>query len=809
MSTLLRDVRYALRVLWKQPGFAAVAVLAVALGVGANTTMFSTVDALLLRPFSFRQPERVFLVWEQNPQTGMERGSFAPANFYDARARTRTLDNLSAYFDKSFNLSDGDKPEQVDGTVVSASLFNAIDAKPAIGRAFTAGDEEWGKDKVVVLSHGLWQRRFGSDPKIVGHDVRLNGESYTVVGVMPPKFSFPPNGGQLWTPLSFNAEDANDRGSHFMRVLGRLKDGATPDDARAELTVIARQIEQQYPDTNTGRTFGVQSLNAYYTRGARPFLLVLLGAVGFVLLLACANVANLLLVRGSARQKEIAIRMAMGASRTRLVRQLLTESVVLALGGGALGVLLAVWGVALTASGIPQSLARYIPGWENVAVNQRALFFTLGVSVLTGIIFGLAPALQATRTSFNDALKEGGRTSGAHTRSRLRSLLVVSEITLSLVLLVGAGLMIKSFIGLTRVEPGFNPSNVVVMDLTLAGAKYEKQPPRVDFYQQLLSKIKGLPGVERVGAVNLLPLSRSNTSANFTVEGRTPPPKGQETDADWRSVSPDYTAAMNIPLLRGRYLTEQDDRMDAPRAMLINEVLASRFFAGEDPLGKRLDFGDAEKKGYWEIVGVVGNVRHEGLEEKINPEVYVAHAKSPWRTMTVVVRTASDPAQVVAAVRNELRSIDHEQPVFDVRTLDRVVHESLAGPRVAAAMMGVFALIALLLATIGIYAVMSYSVTQRTHEIGVRLALGAQPRDILSMVVRQGMTLTVIGLIVGLGASLLMSQAMTKVLYNVTATDPTTFVSITIFLTLVAFAANYFPARRATRVDPMQALRHE
>jgi putative ABC transport system permease protein len=454
-------------------------------------------------------------------------------------------------------------------------------------------------------------------------------------------------------------------------------------------------------------------------------------------------------------------------------------------------------------------MTRYIPGWENLAVNRRALLFTLAISALTGIIFGIAPALQATRTSFNAALKEGGRTSGANVRSRLRSLLVVAEVTLSLVLLIGAGLMIKSFVGLSRVEPGFNPSNVVVMDLTLAGEKYDKTEPRVSFYQQLLGKIASLPGVERVGAVNILPLSGSNTSANFTVEGRTPPPKGQEPDAGWRAVSPAYTATMNIPLRRGRYLSDSDDREDAPRVMLINDALAARFFPGQDPLGKRLDFGDAAKKGYWEIVGVVGNVRTEGLEEKIVPEVYVAHAKSPWRSMTVVVRTLSDPAQVVSAVQNELRAIDRDQPIFDVRTLDRVVHESIAGQRVAAAMMGVFALIALLLATIGIYAVMSYAVTQRTHEIGVRLALGAQPRDILRMIVGQGMLLTLVGLVVGLGAALLMAQAMTKVLYDVTATDPATFISISIFLTLVALAANYFPARRATRVDPMQALRHE
>ncbi|MCA1816223.1 MAG: ABC transporter permease, partial [Acidobacteria bacterium] len=578
MGALIQDVRYGLRVLAKQPGFACVAVLAIALGVGANTTIFSTVDALLLRPFSFTRPDRVLMVWERLPQAGVERGSFAPANFYDARERTRTLENLSAYYDKSYNLSEGDEPERVEGTVASASLFAAADARPALGRTLNAQDEEWGKDKVVVISDGLWRRRFGADTSVVGRVIRLNGAGYTVVGVMPRSFSFPPNGGEMWTPLSFDAEDSTDRGDHFMRVLGRLRDGATPAQADAELASIARQIEQQYPDTNTGRTFGTQSLNAYYTRGARPFLLVLLGAVGFVLLLACANVANLLLVRGAGRQKEIAIRMAMGASRARVVRQLLTEAVVLALTGGALGVLLAVWGVALTEKAMPQSLARYIPGWENVGVNNRALLFTLAVSVVTGLVFGLAPAWQATRTSFNDALKEGGRTSGAGVRSRLRSLLVVAEVTLSLVLLVGAGLMIKSFVRTARVVPGFDPSNVVVMDLTLAGERYEKAEARTQFFQQFLSKIGSLPGVERVGAVNVLPMSRSNTGASFKVVGRTPPPKGQEPEAGWHASSPGYTAAMRIPLLRGRYLNDQDDRQDAPRVVLINELLASRFF---------------------------------------------------------------------------------------------------------------------------------------------------------------------------------------------------------------------------------------
>lgn len=809
MTTLIHDVRYALRMLWKQPGFTAVAMLAVALGIGANTTIFSAVDALLLRPFSFTEPERVYFIWEQNPQAGYSRGSVAPANFLDMRAQVRTLENLSAYNNASFNLSEGDLPERLEGSLVSASLFKVVEARPALGRLFTPEDEEWGKDKIVVLSHGLWQRRFGSDAKIVGRQLKLNGRDYEVVGVMPPKFSFPPNGGELWTPLTFSAEDAKVRGNHFLRVMGRLAPGVSTEQAGAELAGIAQQLEQQYPDTNSGRKLGLEAIIANFTRGPRAGLTVLLGAVGFVLLLACANVANLILVRAAARQKEIAIRMAMGASRARLIRQLLTESVVLSLGGGALGVLLAVWGVALVGAGIPQSLAKYLPGWENLGINPRALLFTLGISLLTGLIFGLAPALQATRTNFNEALKDGGRSSATHTHNRLRSLLVVSEITLSLILLIGAGLMIRSFFQLLKVDPGFDPSNVVVMNLSLGGDKYKEMGPRVDFYQELMRRIAGLPGVVRAGAVSQLPMGRSNSSSVFTIEGRPPLPKGQETSANWRPATPGYLEAMNIPLRRGRYLNERDDRADAPRAVLINEVMAERYFPGEDPLGRRLDFGDAQKDGYWEIVGIVGNIKHESLDEKVEAETYVAHAQSPWRGMAVVVRTTNDPVQIVSAVRNVLLALDRDQPAFDVRTMDRVVSESLAPQRVTMVMMAIFAVIALLLAAIGVYAVMSYAVTQRTHEIGVRLALGAQPGDILRMVVRQGMALAGTGLAVGLVASYFLTQGMSKVLYGVSASDPVTFVGISALLAIVAFTANFIPARRATKVDPMVALRYE
>ncbi|MDQ3907589.1 MAG: ABC transporter permease [Acidobacteriota bacterium] len=809
VGALLQDLRYAVRVLLKQPGFTATAVLAVALGVGANTTIFSAVDALLLRPFSFPQPERVFVVWERNTQSGFARGAVSPANFYDLRAQSHSLEDLSAYYDTSFNVSDGDRPERLEGSVVTASLFSAVRARAAAGRLLTDEDEEWGKDHVIVISDGLWQRRFGGDPKIVGRELSLNGQSYTVVGVMPPRFNFPPNSSDLWKPLSFDAEDSHDRADHFLRVMGRLKEGVSPEQAEAELGAVARQLASQYPETNAGRDFSVKSMVADYTRGPRAGLNVLLGAVAFVLLLACANVANLLLVRGGSRQKEIGIRMAMGASRARLVRQLLTESVVLALAGGALGALLAVWGVAAMTAAIPQTLSKYLAGWENVSVNPRVLLFTLGVSVLTGLLFGLAPAIQTTRTNFNDALKDGGRASALYSRNRLRSLLVVSEIALSLVLLVGAGLLIKNFVNLLRVEPGFDPSNVVVMSLSLGGKRYDDAKSRVDFYRQLQQKIAALPGVRGVGAINLLPLSRSNADTLFTIEGRPPLPKGQETYADWRPTSPGYIGAMGVRLLRGRFIAEQDDRQDAPRVAVVNERMVARFFKDEDPLGKRLNFGAESAGKTWEIVGVVADTKRDGLDEEIEPAVYVPYAHAAPRSMTVVVCTTNEPTQIVAAVQNELRAIDKDQPLFNVQTMDRVVKESLAPQRVTTASMGVLAAVALALATIGIYAVMSYIVTQRRHEIGIRLALGAQPGDILRMVVRQGMILTLVGLATGVAASLVLTRGMTKVLYGVSPTDPATFATIIFLLTAAALAANYFPARRATKVDPMQVLKYE
>lgn len=808
MGTLIQDLRYALRVLWKNWSFTTVAVVALALGIGANTTIFSAVNALLLRPFNFTDPDSLVVVWERPPHTSL-RNSLAPANFLSVREQNTTFSHVAIYNSSSVNLTEGDKPERLEVAVVSPAMFSALDVRAAAGRTFTSEEEQAGRDKVVLLTHDFWRRRYASDPAILNRSLMLNGQPHTVVGIMPEDFNFPPNNSDILLPFVITDKTREERGNHYVRMLGRLKPGVSFAQANAELAAIASRLEAQYPDSNSNRTIAVESLKADYVRGPRAGLVVLLGAAGFVLLLACANVANLLLVRAASRQKEIAIRMALGASRFRLIRQLLTESVLIALFGGALGLLVAVWGIDLITAGIPPSLSRYLPGWKNVGIDAQVFGFTLGVSVFTGLVFGLAPALQATRTDFNEALKDGGRTSGGGFHGNwLRGLLVVVEVAISLTLLIGAGLMIKSFYEILKVEPGFKSESVLVVDVALPRTKYEEKAARTNFYQQAIERVSALPGVQQVGAANILPLSRSNSDAAFSVVGRPRPDKGREPQANFRTVSPHYLETMGIPLQRGRHINASD-RADTGRVIIINEFLAQTQFPNEDPLGQRLNFGGEEEADNYEIIGVVGNLRNESLVEKIVPEVYVPLAQEPWHSMSIVVRVAGDPLPLAGAVQREIQAIDREQPIYNVRTLERVVSESLAPQRVVMAMLGVFALIALVLASVGIYAVMSYAVTQRTHEIGIRLALGAQPRDILKMVVGQGMALALLGIAIGLYASYWVTKAMTMMLYEVSATDPLTYAFITLLLLGVAFAANYLPARRATKVDPMIALRYE
>ena len=808
MGILIQDLRYALRMLWKNLSFTVVAIVALALGIGANTTIFSAVNALLLRPFNFTDADALVVVWERPPNTNF-RNMVSPANFLDVREQQTVFSHVAIYNNNSINLTDGDKPERLEVASVSPEMFNALDVHAALGRTFTKEEEQAGRDKVVILTNDFWHRRYASDPAILNQTLMLNGQLYTVVGIMPEDFNFPPNNGDIMLPFVLTDKTKEERGNHYVRMLGRLKPGVTFAQANAELGAIAGRLSAQYPDFNSNRTIAVESLKADYVRGPRPGLIVLLGAAGFVLLLACANVANLLLVRAASRQKEIAIRMALGASRYRLIRQLLTESVLIALCGGVFGLLVAVWGIDLMKAGIPLSLSRYLPGWKNVGIDAQVFWFTLGVSILTGIIFGLAPALQATKTDFNEALKDGGRTSGGgFNRNRLRGVLVVAEVAVSLTLLIGAGLMIKSFYEILKVEPGFKSESVLVADVALPRTKYEDKTARINFYEQAIERVGALPNVQQAGATNILPLSRSNTDSAFHVVGRPLPEKGREPQANFRVISPHYLEAMGIPLRRGRHITASD-RADTQRVVIVNEYLAGKFFPNEDPLGKRLNFGGDEEKDNYEIIGIAGNIKHESLVVDTWSEVYVPLTQEPWYSMSIVVRAPGDPLQLAGAVQREIQAIDKDQPIYNVRTMERVVSESLAPQRVIMGMLGVFALIALVLASVGIYAVMSYAVTQRTHEIGIRMALGAQPRDILNMIVRQGMLLAAVGVTLGLVASYWLMQAMTKILYDVSPTDPVTFAGISLLLLLVAFAANYIPARRATKVDPMIALRYE
>ena len=809
-GTFLQDVRYGLRTLWKQPGFTAVAVLALALGIGVNTTIFSTINALLLHPFSFADVDRMAVVWEsRNPAAG-ERDGGAFANYLDIRSQSQSFESVAAWSGWNANLTEGDSPERLEGVVATPQFFPVLGVQPRVGRAFLPEEEQPGHDSVVVISDGLWRRRFAADPAIVGRAVRINERNFTVVGIMPADFTFPRRNIDLWTPLVADKEHVADRGGHYLQTVARLGPGVTLAAAQAELDALARRLAEQYPATNTNRVFLVQSLTDSVGRGPRPYLLISLGAVLFVLLIACANVANLQLMRATTRQREIAVRLALGAPRWRIVRQLLTESVLLALAGGLLGLLLSVWAVDAIVAGIPANFAQFISGWERMGIDWRVFGFTLAISLATGVLFGLTPALLATRTNLNEALKEGERTgTTGGGRGRMRAALMVAEVALSLVLLIGAGLMMRSFMRLLEVRTGFNGQNVLTMQVSLPARKYKEPQQTVDFYTQLLARLRNVPGVEHASAVNVVPLDYDDDSVFFQIEGRAPFAPGTEPLADYRVITPDFLAALDIPLLRGRNFSDRDVRT-APRVALVSDKFVRRYFPDENPLGHRVLFGQEP----YEIVGVVGEVRYKNFvneprDERLRPSIYVPETQVARRDMALLVRAAGEPAALTTAVRQEVTALDKDQPVFNVRTMPQVFIEGMAPQRMSAFMFAGFALVALLLAAVGIYAVVAYSVAQRTHEIGIRMALGAQAGDIMKMVVRQGMTLTAVGVALGLVAAFAMTRAMASILYGVSASDPATFGGVAAMAALIAFVACYIPARRATKVDPMIALRYE
>ena len=801
MRSLLQDVRYAARRLLKSPGFAVVAVGALTLGIGANTAIFSVVNSVLLRPLPYPEPEQLVQVWESRPLQNMPRTEVAPHEFLAWAGQSQSFRQLAANDFTEYNLTGRGEPERVTGALVTASYFPLFGVSPARGRVFLAEEDEPGKNNVVVLGHDLWRSRFGSDLSVVGQSVSLDGVPCTVVGVMPRGFSLP-NGAGLARPIAFGAADRARAGSHFLNVYGRLKEGVTVARAEGEMAAVAGRVEQDFGDANAGHRVVLVPLHEQVVGGARTALLVLLGAVGLVLLIACANVANLLLARAAGRRREVAVRSALGASRWRIVRQLLAESLLLSALSGAAGLLLAVWGVDLLVSLDPTGVQRA----GEVTLDWRVLGFTLGLSLLTGLLFGLAPALQASKADFNETLKEGGRSAQGLGRSRLRGALVVSEVALTLVLLVGAGLLVKSFRQLLAVEPGFDPHGVLTMDVALPQAKYAERQQITSFYERLIEQAAAMPGVEAAGAVSVLPLAGNDNSNFVQIEGRPPQPPGQALRAGRRNVSADYFRALGIPVKRGRAFSASDSG-EAPPVVVINEAMARSFFAGEEPVGKRIRTGD--RSPWVEVVGVVGDVRHRGLDVDTRPEMFFPHLQTPSRQMTLAVRTAGDPLALAGPLRERVRELDRDQPVGNVKTMEAWVGESVASRRFSVLLLGVFACVAAGLAALGLYGVVSYTVAQRTHEIGLRVALGASPRDVLRLVIRQGMTLTLVGTAVGLLAALALTRVMSGLLYGVGATDPATFVTVPLLLVAVALLACYLPARRATNVDPMVALRHE
>jgi len=805
MRTLYQDIRYGFRMLVRNPGFASIAIFILALGIGANSAIFSIVNGVLLRPLPFHESDRLVTVYETYFEQGLMHVPVAPPNYLDWEAQNHVFEDMAAVGFNDYNFSGSGQPERVQGLRVSSSLFSLLRTQPILGRIFTPEEDQYGQHQVVILSHGFWKRRFGADPAIIGKAVSLDDSSYTVVGIMSPHFQFLSPHVDLWVPIAFNPSfELANRGQHSFEVVGRLKPGIVIEDAQAEFGAIAKRLELQFPDSNKGWGIELQPLQERGISNVRPMLLILLGAVGFVLLIVCANVANLLLARANTRQKEFAIRVALGASQLRTIRQLLTESLALAMCGGCLGLLIAYCGIDALISLSPENLPRV----EQVQIDKAVLAFVLSVSALTGIIFGLAPALQVSRFDLNEFLKEGRHGStGGGSCGRLRSLLVVSQVGLSLLLLISAGLMVRSFLRLHQVDPGFRSKRLLTMDLSLPQVKYPETQQRVNFIQGLLQKIENLPGVQSTSAVRGLPLSGQNSIVNLSVVGRHPLPPWQFIGARYCQVGINYFTTMRIPLIRGRFFTEHD-RDKAQPVVIISETMARQFFSNEEPIGQRINIGDGGPNPC-EIVGVVGDVKHTGLDTEGEAQMYLPIYQRCWPYLSLVVGTVGDPRSLVNAVRKKVWALDKGQPVHNIRTMEELMSDSVAQRRFSMLLLTLFSGLAVVLAVVGLYGVLSYLVSQRTHEIGIRMALGARRNDVLKLVLKKGLMLIVVGLAIGVAGALALTRVIANQLYGVSPTDPATFMGVSLFLTVVALLACYIPARRATKVDPMTALRYE
>ena len=793
----------------KRPGATVVALVTLALGIGVNTAIFSAVDSILLRPLPLKDPERIVSIWEQGLSQGVNQNEVAPANFFDLRVQTQSFEGIGAHGPQDINLTGAGEPERLSGELVTANVLSILGVEPALGRTFLTNEDQEGQHRVVVLSDELWQRRFNRDRSILNRNITLNGESFTVVGVMPRGFFFPERATELWIPWAMEPEQASGRGDHYLRLVARLKPGATLKQANADVASIGGRLATEYPKTNEGLSFIVNSLHKDYVGDLRLPILIMFGAVGLVLLIACANVANLLLAQATTRRREIAIRIALGARRWNIVRQLLVESLLLASAGGLIGVLGALWGVQALAKLVPETLSKL----QNVNVDARVLLFTFGVSVLTALVFGGLPAFLAARAKPGQTLSDVARdAAGGNSGRHIRRILVVSEVALAVVLLVGAGLLIRTFQLLRQVNTGFSTENLLTMKMVLPMPKYGKPEARRAFYDQTLERVKAIPGVESAGMITFLPLSFNGMNFSFSVEGQASPGDMKLPFALYRVVSPDYFRAMDIPLQRGRFFDAHDTN-DSPPVIMISRQLAENYWPGEDPTGKRLKIGPLDSPNPWlTVIGVVSDVRQAELYGDPRMDIYAPYAQERRAFIAprdLVLRTKGDAGSVAAAVRQAVWSVDKDQPVSHVRTMDQVFAAAISQERFQALLLGLFAALALVLACVGLYGVISYAVAQRTHEIGVRMALGAQPFDVLRLVLRQGMALTIAGLVVGIGVGLLATRVLTDMLYGVTPRDPLTFVGVPALLLLVAFLACYIPARRATRIDPLIALRYE
>lgn len=811
IDSVIKDIRYGLRGLFKHPGFTAIVVITLALGIGASTAIFSVVNSVLLRRLPYRTADRIVAIQELDPNGNLVQ--VTSANFLDWRAQNTVFEQLAAIKTTTTNIALADHAERIDLAQTSANFFDVFGITPQYGRFFIPQDEQAGHEPIVVLSHALWARRFGSDPAIVGKPITLDAKNYTVAGIAPEGFQYPDRT-ELWVPPLKLAPELNERqdvtqtrGMGYLAAVALLKPGVTLPQAKGEMETITVRLRQQYPDTNNRRFNRVVSLHDHLIGDTNKVLWLLLGAVTFVLLIGCANVANLLLASGASRQKEMAIRTALGASRWRVMRQLFTESTILALAGGFVGLLIALWGLA----GITKLLPADFPRLQEIRMDWRVLAFTFAASVLTGILFGLVPALQISRPDVQESIRETGRgTSGSLRQSRFRQALIVVEVALSVVLLAGAGLLFRSFIYLQSVNAGFVSQQVLTARLSPSGAGFQNDGDYIKFYNQVIEQVSALPGVQDAGIINTLPLYKGPT-AGFRIEGRPVTTPDKWPGANYRVVSPNYFRAMSIPLVQGRAYTERDAE-NAPLVMIVNQELAQAVFPGESPVGKRITFGntDANQQPVWfEIVGVAANVRSLELREAPASELYFSALQNPFENMSLVVRSSVEPGTLSGSLRQIVAEVNKAVPVSNVKTMDHIVSESITQPRFNLFLLGLFGAVAMILSAAGIYGVTAYTVTQRTHELGIRIALGAQVSDVLKMILGQGMAVIGVGLVIGLAAAFGLMRLLRSLLFGVGENDLVTFVVITGVLLLVALVACYIPARRATKVDPLVALRYE